>query len=110
SPSVVPRKAEVSRCHEVQFYPDDEVLLERVTHFIANAVNAGNPAFVVATAPHRNNLVQRLQAKGVDVDAAIRRGVLASLDAAETLSADMVTDWPAPDRFFECVSKRIESA
>jgi Tol biopolymer transport system component len=34
SPSAVPRKTEIPRCHEVQFYSDDEDLLERVTHFI----------------------------------------------------------------------------
>ena len=61
------RKTEITRCHEVQFYSDDEVLLERVTHFIVNAFNAGNPAIVNATGPHRNNLVQRLKAKGVDI-------------------------------------------
>ena len=110
SPSAVPRKTQITRCHRVQFYSDDEPLLERVAHFIANAVNAGNPALVVATAPHRNNLVQRLQARGVDVDAAIRRGVYVSLDAAETLSAFMVDDWPDSARFLECFSKLIESA
>jgi hypothetical protein len=110
SPSAVLRETEITPCHEVQFYSDDEVLLGRVTHFILNAVNAGNPAIVNATGPHRNNLVQRLKAKGVDVDAAIRRGVYVSLDVADTLSTFMVNDWPDPVRFFEGFSKRIESA
>jgi DNA-binding NarL/FixJ family response regulator len=110
SPSAVPRRTEVTRCHEVQFYCDDEVLLERVTHFIFSAVHAGNPAIVIATRPHRDNLVQRLKAQGVDVDAAIRRGAYVSLDAADTLSTLMVDDWPDEVRFFEGFSKRIESA
>jgi DNA-binding NarL/FixJ family response regulator len=109
SPSALPRKTEITRCHEVQFYSDDEVLLERVTHFSVTAVNAGNPAIVIATGPHRNNLIQRLKAKGVDVDAAIRRGAYVSLDAAATLSF-MVNDWPDPVRFLEGLSKWIESA
>jgi CheY-like chemotaxis protein len=106
----LPRKNEFTRCHEVQFYPDDGVLLERVTHFIVNAVNAGNPAIVVATESHRNNLVQRLKAKGVDVHAAIQRGAYSSLDAADTLSTFMINDWPDPVRFFEAFGKSIEAA
>jgi DNA-binding NarL/FixJ family response regulator len=105
----LPRKTEVTRRHEVQFYPDDGVLLQRVNHFIVNAVNAGNPAIVVATESHRNNLVQRLKAKGVDVDAAIQRGAYVSLDAADTLSTFMVNDWPDPVRFFEAFGKCIEA-
>jgi CheY-like chemotaxis protein len=110
SPSAVPRKTEITRCHEVQFYSDDEVLLERVTHFIVSAVHPGNPAIVIATGSHRDSLVQRLKAKGVDVDAAIRRGAYVSVDAADTLSTFMVNDWPDQARFFEGFSKRILSA
>jgi hypothetical protein len=110
SPSALPRKTGTIRCHEVQFYSDDEVLLERVTQFIVSAVHAGNPAIVIATGSHRDSLVQRLKAKGVDVDAAIRRGAYVSLDAADTLSTFMVNDWPDQVRFFEGFSKCIESA
>jgi DNA-binding NarL/FixJ family response regulator len=110
SASAVPRKTEITRCHEIQFYSDDEVLLNGVTHFIVTAVNAGNPAIVFATGSHRNNLVQRLKAKGMDVDAAIRRGTYVSMDAAATLSTFMVNDWPDPVRFHEGFSERIESA
>lgn len=106
----LPRKPEVPRWHEVQLYPDDGVLLERVTRFIVNAVNTGNPAIVVATESHRENLVQRLKAKGVDIDAAIQRGTYVPLDAADSLSAFMVNNWPDPDRFFEGFGKIIEAA
>src|SRR4029077_16176620 len=56
------------------------------------------------------SLVERLKAKGVDVDAAIRRRAYVSLDAADSLSIFMVNDWPDPVRFCEGFSKYIESA
>ena len=109
SPSAMPQKPEVTRCHEVQFYSDDAVLLERVTRFIATAVKHGNPAIAVATESHRNSLLQRLKAQGVDVDAAIQQGVYVSLDAADTLSMFMVDDWPDPVRFHEAFRGLVEA-
>jgi DNA-binding NarL/FixJ family response regulator len=98
------------RHHEVQFYSDDVVFLESVTHFVAAALKADNAAIVFATKPHRDSLLQALKAQGVDVDVAIQQGTYASLDAAETLSLFMVNGWPDPIRFFEGFSKLIESA
>jgi DNA-binding NarL/FixJ family response regulator len=106
----LPRKAEILRCHEVQFYSDDAVFLERVTHFIAAALKAGNPAIAFATEPHRISLLQRLKAQGVDVDAGIRNGTYISLDAADTLSTFMVNDWPDRARFLEGFSNLIATA
>jgi DNA-binding NarL/FixJ family response regulator len=104
-----PRKTETLRCHEVQFYSDDAVFLERVTHFIAAALKAGNPAIAFATEPHRNSLLQRLKAQGVDVDACLRNGTYILLDAADTLSTFMVNDWPDRARFLEGFSNLIET-
>jgi hypothetical protein len=108
APSAVSRETEINR-HEVQFYSDDEDLLERVAHFVARAINAGNPALVIATAPHRKDLVQRLKAEGADVDAAIRRGTYVSLDAAHSLSTFMVNGWPDQVRFSEGFGKYVEA-
>ena len=40
-------------CHEVLFYSDDTVLLDRITRFIATALKGGNAAIVLATKVHR---------------------------------------------------------
>jgi DNA-binding NarL/FixJ family response regulator len=104
-----PPEGEGARCHEVQFYSDDEVLLESMTHFIGAALKIGNAAIVVATKPHRDMLLERLKAQGVDVDALIQQGAYLSLDAADTLSTFMINDWPDADRFLESFSKLIES-
>jgi DNA-binding NarL/FixJ family response regulator len=96
--------------HEVLFYSDDAVFLESFTRFISAALKAGNAAIVLATKSHRDSLIQRLKAEGVDVDGAIQRGTYIPLDAADTLSAIMVNGLPDPVRFFEGLSGLIESA
>ena len=110
SASALPRKTETIRCHEAQFYSDDVVFRETVTHFIAAALRAGNTAIVFATKPHRDSLLQGLKAQGVDVDAAIQQGGYVSLDAADTLSTFMVNGWPDTNRFFESFRNLIQSA
>ena len=100
----------VIRHRQAQFYSDDVVFRETVTHFIAAALRAGNAAFVFATKPHRDSLLQGLKAQGVDVDAAIQQGGYVSLDAADTRSTFMVNGWPDVNRFFESFRNLIQSA
>jgi CheY-like chemotaxis protein len=97
-------------CHEVLFYSDDTVLLDRITRFIATALKAGNAAIVLATKQHRDSLLRRLKAEGVDTDGALEHGTYISLDAADTLSTIMVNDMPDPVRFFGGIGGFIESA
>jgi DNA-binding response OmpR family regulator len=97
-------------CHEVLFYSDDTVLLDSVTRFTANGLKAGNAAIVIATKAHRDSLVQRLRAEGVDTDRSLEQGTYISLDAADTLSTIMVNDLPDPVRFFRDIGGLIEAA
>jgi DNA-binding NarL/FixJ family response regulator len=70
--------------HEIIFCSDDEVLLDSLARFMAAALNAGDAAIVWATESHRESLLQRLHARGVDIDGAIQRWTYISLDIAET--------------------------
>ena len=97
-------------CHEVQFYSDDAVFLDTFVRFIAVALKGGDAAIAVVAEPHRNSLVLRLKALGVDVDAATQKGTYIQLDAADTLSTFMVNDMPDAARFFETFSNSIQSA
>jgi FixJ family two-component response regulator len=97
-------------CHEVLFYSDDTVLLDRITRFIATALKGGNSAIVLATKQHRDSLLQRLKAEGVNTDGALQQGTYISLDAAGTLSTIMVNDMPDPVRFFGGIGGFIQSA
>jgi MEDS: MEthanogen/methylotroph, DcmR Sensory domain len=67
---------EINRCHEVQFYSNDALLLARVTYFIGAALMAGNAAIVFATRRHRDDLSRELKVQGVEVDAVIQTGSL----------------------------------
>ena len=59
---------------------------------------------VVATESHRDSLLPRLQAHGLDIGAAIKQGRYISLDAADTLSTFMVNDQPDPVRFLKVLA------
>jgi MEDS: MEthanogen/methylotroph, DcmR Sensory domain len=83
--------------------------LDRVTRLIADALRARNAAIVLATKSHRDSLLQRLKAGGVDTDGALQQGTYISLDATDTLSAIMVDGLPDPVRFFERIGGSIEA-
>jgi DNA-binding NarL/FixJ family response regulator len=102
--------AKVSHLHEVLFYSDDAVFLESVARFIAVALAAGDVAVVIASEAHRNGIVHRLKAHGLDIDATIREGRFILLDVAETLATFMVNNMPDSNRFFEVVASLIASA
>jgi DNA-binding NarL/FixJ family response regulator len=96
--------------HEVQFYSDGAVFLDAFAHFIAVALEAGDAAIAVIAEPHRDALVLRLKARGLDLDAAIQEGRYIQLDVAETLSTFMVYDMPDAARFVEVVGGVFEAA
>jgi DNA-binding NarL/FixJ family response regulator len=104
------RNTESTRRHEVLFHSDDTWLLDNVTQFIGAALNAGNSAIVLATEAHRDTLLRRLQAHGINVSAAIGQGSYLALDAAEALSTFMVNGMLDPFLFLEGFSELILKA
>jgi CheY-like chemotaxis protein len=96
--------------HAVQFHGDDASFIDGFTHFVSAALSAGNAAIIVATKPHRERFLQRLQAHGLDIPSAINQGRYIALDAAETLSTFMVNDLPDTLRFLKIVSDLIARA
>jgi DNA-binding NarL/FixJ family response regulator len=109
-PSLVPRKTEVTRSHEVEFYSDDAAFVVGFTYFIEAALRAGNAVIVVSTESHRKSLLQRLQENGVDIAAALEQGRYLPLDVVDTLSTFMGNDLPDPVRFFRVVGDLIAAA
>ena len=104
------QESKVTRCHEVQFYSDDASFLAGFTRFVEAALEAGNAVIVVVTESHRNSLLQRLQARGVDIFAAIEKGSYIPLDVADTLSTFMVNDLPDPVRFLKIAGDLVAAA
>jgi DNA-binding NarL/FixJ family response regulator len=104
------RSTEIARSHEVVFYSDDAGLLDDLTRFIGAALKAGNAAVVVAPKSHRDGLLLRLQAHGLDTDAAIEEGRYIALDAADALPTFMLRDAPDPVRFLKVLGDLISTA
>jgi DNA-binding NarL/FixJ family response regulator len=96
--------------HEVLFYSDDEVFLDSFTRFIAAALEAGDVVIVIATESHRDSLIQRLNAHGLDVDAAIKEGTYISVNVVHMLSAYMINEMPDAARLFEVAGGLIRAA
>jgi DNA-binding NarL/FixJ family response regulator len=99
-----------ARRHEVGFFSHDGWFLEEVTHFVGKALEAGNAAIVAVTESHRNSLLPRVRAYGVDIGSAVELGRYIALDAAEALSTFMVNDVPDPVRFMNRFGDLILSA
>ena len=85
--------------HEVAFYGDDAFFVNDFARFIETALKVGNAVIVIATESHRKNLLQRLQAQGVDVATAIEQGGYIPLDVDDTLPTFMMNELPDPVRF-----------
>ena len=108
--SLAAKGVDTNCSHVAGIYSDDRRLLDDLTQFVGAGLKAGNAAIVVATESHRNSLLPRLQAYGLDVGAAIEQGRFVALDAAETLAAFMVNDLPDPVRFLELLGDLIVTA
>ena len=104
------KRADGTRRHEVQFYSSHGILLESFARFLATTLGCGDGAIVLATKSHREGLVERLKAEGLDLDVAMRQGTYVALDAVDTLSTIMVNGVPDRARFLEGLNGLVRSA
>ncbi|HTV56240.1 MAG TPA: PAS domain S-box protein [Terriglobia bacterium] len=96
--------------HAVQFYKDEEFLLDLLSRFIGTALGAGESAVVISTKPHVEGLEMRLAARGLDIGVIHETGRYIVLDAAKTLSDFMVNGLPDALRFADVVGTQIARA
>ena len=89
--------------HFVQFYDEDEFLLDEVTGFLKAGLQAGHAGLVIATPQHRDGLDQRLQGLA-------HPSRYAALDAAATLSTFMVDGFPDAQRFENVIGSALQRA
>jgi DcmR-like sensory protein len=85
--------------HAVQFYGTDESLFTTVATFLSEGLVAGQPAIVIATAPHGAAIVEHLSGRLIDCDKAINTGDLLILDAHDVLDLFMRPDGPDAELF-----------
>lgn len=89
----------VHRDHAVQFYEDEGFLVNAVSSYVKPSLAARQPVLIIATPERRRAVVDRLQALGVDAEAAERDRVLGLVDARTALEDFMVDGMPDAGRF-----------
>ena len=86
-PSCVPLpKPAHDHRHAVQFYSDEDFLLEVVSQFLAQAMAAGDVTIALATASHWDGIKRCLEARGIDIAEQVQKGRSFFVDAGELLS------------------------
>jgi hypothetical protein len=100
--------SDVKHHHAVQFYGDEHTLFTTVAAFLSEGLIAKQPAIVIATAPHREAIVEHLCGHLIDCERALRSGHLVLLDAEETLDLFMVGGSPDAKLFERTMSPVIE--
>jgi len=101
---------EITRRHEFGLYFNDDAFLDGSTDFIMAALKVGKAVILIATDLHQRGLLQRLQARGMDVAALVDQKRYISLDAFDSLPTFMVADSPDPVRLANAVRDPIEEA
>jgi DNA-binding NarL/FixJ family response regulator len=96
--------------HEVVFYPNDASLVVGFSRFAESELQSGTPVIVIATKSHLADILRRLRADGVDIEAAIRQGRYIPLDPVEMLSGFMIDDMPDPDSLMSTAKDLIGDA
>lgn len=90
--------------HVVQFYGNDDYLLDELGRFVGTALIAGDAALIIATKAHREGLAQRLIYRGFEPARITDQGRYLALDASETLAQFMVAGLPDQDKFMSVVT------
>jgi hypothetical protein len=98
------------RDHIVQLYQDQHFLNRAVCRFAAAALANGEGLILVPTAAHWNAFRPRLEAGGVDVEAAQDRGQLTVVDADEFLPSFMRGAMPDAPVFLGLATEVITRA
>ncbi len=98
------------RAHVVQFYTNDASLIRSLGAAFGPALKAGESVVVVATRSHREALLKRFSAQGIDTAQAVQNGRLTMLDALETLAIFMEPSGPNRRKFFWAIESVLRKA
>lgn len=85
--------------HSVHFYEDSPSLCRIVGEFLCEGLSIGAPALIIATPPHRDQILANVEARGIDAALARRQGELVVLDVDDTLGAFMLDGTPDASLF-----------
>jgi DNA-binding NarL/FixJ family response regulator len=98
------------RDHIVQLYQDEQFLSRAVCRFAISAIKHGEGVILVPTSAHWNALRPRLEAEGVDVQAAQACGQLTVVDADQLLPHFMRDAMPDGPLFLGLAGETVAQA
>jgi hypothetical protein len=98
------------RDHVVHFYHSEEELATQAGGYLAEAIQGGGVAIVIASEKHQLAFERRLAEAGIDVSAARASGAWLVVDAEEALSQFTVNDKPDMGGFDAVIGKLIRRA
>jgi PAS domain S-box-containing protein len=97
--------------HFVQFYEEENFLIEEVLGFIGTGLWAGEAGVVIAPKARLADLEQRLKQIGLGNESKpLHAGEYFFFDSEEILASIMVNDWPDEDRFDAVIGKVLQRA
>ena len=80
--------------HVLQIYDEDSHFLDVLHAYVSDGLRGGEAVVVIASAPHREALRERLLRAGLDVDTAAHQQRYIALSAQDTLDCFMVGGLP----------------
>lgn len=101
---------DMTTSHAVQFYEDDVFLVESVSDFVKAGLREQETVIIVATLPHRTDLMRILTADPLIGSMGLLDHHYVPLDASDTLSLFMVNGWPDERIFLNAIGKIIQAA
>jgi PAS domain S-box-containing protein len=93
--------------HSVQFYENDEFLVDSVAQFVGVGVAGGGGGIVIATPGHREALATKFRENGLDLFALQSRRQIVFLDAVDTLAKFMVQGMPDRALFQQVIGSLV---
>jgi DNA-binding NarL/FixJ family response regulator len=104
------RNVGITGRHELGLYSNDDAFLDDSTDFVLAALKLGKAVILITTDLHKRGLVQRLQARDVDVAALVEQKLYISLHVADSLPRLMVDGSPDPVRLAKAVRDPLVEA
>lgn len=97
--------------HVVQLHDANvQALTTNVVSYLADGLNAGGSALVIATPQHQQAFLREIARTGIDTDSAMLGGRLALFDAEKTLARILAGGHPDAERFDGIVGKAVREA
>ena len=84
--------------------------MHEMESFVTTGLEGGEGVVVIATADHRRELEDRLEARGIDLLEAVHQGRYLPLDAERTLSSIMFRGWPDGELLKRLISPVVARA